>query len=122
MDFCGFTLEDTVGHQPKDLLQGELTSQEHIKIMRDYFANAAENLAANLPLVIENLINYRNVLNAAGEKERMPFKFKLTAQPLHSVGSGQAFPVFQVLLQNEQDLFATEQFRNIPMPVAVGAC
>ena len=97
LDFCGLSREESFGRQPKDLIQGALTSKEHIKIMHDYLAASRQNLDSNTPLVIPDLVNYRKIETPAGIK-RVPFQFKLTMQTLHSVETGKPFPIFQMFL------------------------
>jgi len=105
LGYCGFSRESATGRLGIfSLLQGPLTSKEHIKIMQEYFRNSLDNLKADSKLVIPDLVNYRFVKGRDGKMSRRPFKFKLTVQPFHSVVTGQPYPIFEGFLENAQDL------------------
>ena len=84
LSLCGYTKNEVLGREPKDFLQGELTSAAHIDQMHEYFSNSSKRFADGelRPLVVEDLVNYRKV-----GSERVPFKFTLTVIPQLAEGT-----------------------------------
>jgi hypothetical protein len=76
LDFCGLKKAEVLWKQPKELLQGPLTSPNHIQQMHEYFSKSADRVSSKEILVISDLVNYRVVGG-----RRVPFKCKLIVLP-----------------------------------------
>ena len=135
LDFCGFGECDVAWRQPRDLLQGPLTTQAHKEQMHAYFKRCGcqSGLEGTVPgspggiqtLRISGLINYRRAWDnsdtpsvgddddradpAANNAPRIPFSFTLTVRQLRSVKTGEKYPIFQATMTDECDLCAVGQ-------------
>jgi len=112
---------DVMGSTPKELMQGPLTSQHHMKQMHNFFSSYDMEKEVNTvqpkEFVCEDIINYRKVSPTVS----VPFKFTLNVRLLKSEETGNFYKVWQSVMTNERDLTEEEIQHAEASMLGVGA-